>query len=278
MSAGVKYLGVDEGRVEKMELDDSSPPKVKLTLAVFEDTPIKEDTTAQLTPQGITGIQFIELIRGQSARDLPAGSEIKFTQSKLTDIVAKIDRLSGAVDEFFGTNKEKLSRALDQTNEFLATSTHAIAALETRVEAVIDENRVSIHDLIVRARAATDDVSRMAAEVQDRHLVEDVSRTLGDARKAIQDLDAAVEDIRAQVAAARLPDTIAQVHSTARTADELLAGASGRLQDDLAEASRVLDELQRTAASVKQLSHEVGERPALLLRDLEQPRRKVVDK
>src|SRR5207244_9791391 len=41
-SSGVKYLGVDAGKVEKMEFDDSVPPKVKITLAVTEDTPVKE--------------------------------------------------------------------------------------------------------------------------------------------------------------------------------------------------------------------------------------------
>jgi len=277
-SSTVKYLGVDTGKVEKMELDESKIPKVKLTLAVVEGTPVKKDTKAQLTPQGITGIQFVELIRGESDEDLKPESEIPFMNSKLTDIVAKIDRLSGALDSFFGANREKIETTLGHADEFLVTTTRSVAALSSRVEVLVDENRTSVRELLDRARAAVDDAGRVMAEVHDRHMVEDFSKTLGDARTALEDLDGAMKDVRVQLASAHLAETIADVRSTATNASDLLVSARGRVNDDLEETGRVLDELRRTVGSIRQLAHEVSARPALLLRDLDQPRRTVEDK
>ncbi len=81
-----------------------------------------------------------------------------------------------------------------------------------------------------------------------------------------------------QLLQARVGDTIAEVRSAASNASELLAETKGHISDDLQETGRVLEELRHTVASIKQLAREVGARPSLLLRDLEQPRRKVEDK
>jgi phospholipid/cholesterol/gamma-HCH transport system substrate-binding protein len=285
VSAAVKYLGVDAGRVDKMEWDNSTPPKVKITLAVFETTPVKDDTKAQLTAQGITGIQFIELIRGASDKDLPPGEEIGFLPSKLTDIVAKIDRLSGAVDLFFGENKDKLALTIDHANTFLETSTRSVATLASQVEVVLEENRASIRQLLDKARSTVDDASRIAAEVNDRRMVEELSKTLASARQAIDDLDGVVKEIHAQVANDRIGEVVADVRSASQAATRaaseaqaVLARSGGQLQDDLTEAGRTLEELKRTVGAVRQLTREVNERPALLIRDLTQPRREVRDK
>ncbi|MEZ0230998.1 MAG: MlaD family protein [Planctomycetota bacterium] len=277
-SSSVKYLGVDAGRVEKMEFDSSIPPKVRITLAVFENAPIMSDTMAQLTPQGITGIQFIELIRGKSDKELAPESEIKFIQSKFTDIVAKVDDLSGAINIFFGENKNKISTTIDNANTFLETSTKSVASLSSRIEVMLDENRVALRELIARARVAVDDTSRIVADVHDKRLVDDASATIADARKAIQELEATVKDVRGQLGPNRIGDAIADVRSTAQSANTLLTRASGRVEDDLAETGRLIEELRRTVASVKQLAREVSTRPSLLVRDLEQDRREVRDK
>lgn len=282
-SSTVKYLGVDAGRVDKMEFDQSSPPRVRLTLAISETAVVKSGTKAQLTPQGITGLQFIELLpprpeKGKALDDLAPESEIEFAPSKFSDIVANIDRIASAANVFLGENKEKLSLTIDHANEFLTTSTRSVAALTSKVDAIVDENRVSVRGLLDKARTAVDDTSRVMADVQDRHLVEEINHTIQDARSAIRELEGAVKDARAELASARMGEAIADVRSTARSANDLLAAATGRVNDDLEETGRVLEELRRTVASIKQLAHEVSTRPALLVRDLEQPRRSVEDK
>ena len=106
-----------------------------------------------------------------------------------------------------------------------------------------------------------------------------------DTRKAINDLDLLVRDVRAQVGPGELAATVADVRSTARAATDatkeakaLLARVGGRVEDDLESTGRVLEELRKTVSSIEQLSREVKERPTLLLRDLERQRREVPDR
>ena len=48
VNAPVKYRGVDVGKVRAIELDPEKPEQVRLTFAIEEGTPIKEDTEAVL--------------------------------------------------------------------------------------------------------------------------------------------------------------------------------------------------------------------------------------
>ena len=68
--ASVKYHGVDVGRVKEIVLDPANPEEVRLTLELVRGTPIKEDTTAVLETQGLTGLTTVNLTGGK--RDSPS--------------------------------------------------------------------------------------------------------------------------------------------------------------------------------------------------------------
>ena len=62
--APVKYRGVEVGKVVGIDLSPDVPDQVQLTLDVVSTTPIHEDTVAELSVQGLTGIAFLELKGG----------------------------------------------------------------------------------------------------------------------------------------------------------------------------------------------------------------------
>ena len=61
VNAPVKYNGVDVGKVHDIRLDPADPMRVTLEFAIERGTPIKTDTEAVLTTQGLTGIAYVEL-------------------------------------------------------------------------------------------------------------------------------------------------------------------------------------------------------------------------
>jgi len=69
LNASVRYRGVEVGHVQKIALAPGNVEQVQLTLAIESGTPIKVDTVAVLTTQGLTGISFVELLGG--SRDAP---------------------------------------------------------------------------------------------------------------------------------------------------------------------------------------------------------------
>ncbi|HWR88401.1 MAG TPA: MlaD family protein [Acidiferrobacterales bacterium] len=69
LNASVRYRGVEVGRVQKIALAPGNVEQVQLTLAIETGTPIKVDTVAVLSTQGLTGISFVDLTGG--SRDAP---------------------------------------------------------------------------------------------------------------------------------------------------------------------------------------------------------------
>jgi len=71
----VKFRGVEVGRVDAINIDSENSEIVKVLIAVKPNTPIKQDSVAVLTAQGITGLSYLELKGGskKSPRLAPGG-------------------------------------------------------------------------------------------------------------------------------------------------------------------------------------------------------------
>jgi phospholipid/cholesterol/gamma-HCH transport system substrate-binding protein len=69
VKAPVKLKGVSVGEVREIFIDPKNSEDVVVLIRVVENTPIKKDTYAVLKPQGITGLNFVEL-QG-SSQDMP---------------------------------------------------------------------------------------------------------------------------------------------------------------------------------------------------------------
>lgn len=68
-NAPVKYRGVEVGQVKEIVLNPENPEEVRLTLEIARGTPVKEDTVAILSIQGLTGLAFVNLAGG--SREAP---------------------------------------------------------------------------------------------------------------------------------------------------------------------------------------------------------------
>ncbi len=69
LNATVRYRGVEVGRVKRIALAPGNVEQVQVTLAIESGTPVKVDTVAILSTQGLTGIAFVDLTGG--SRDAP---------------------------------------------------------------------------------------------------------------------------------------------------------------------------------------------------------------
>src|SRR5687768_14145434 len=59
--SGVRYNGINVGSIETLSLVPDDPRQVVAVVRLQEDTPIKTDTTAKLSQDGLTGPPFIQL-------------------------------------------------------------------------------------------------------------------------------------------------------------------------------------------------------------------------
>jgi phospholipid/cholesterol/gamma-HCH transport system substrate-binding protein len=170
--APVKYRGVDVGKVTRIHLNPDVPDQVMLTLAVETDTPIREDTLAELSVQGLTGIAFLELKGG--TLDSPMltaeeGEEYPVIASA-PSFFARLDTSATELIGNFNVLANNLARLLDEDGrrslrEILAnlnTITGAIARRDDELEQTI----ASAAQMMANGAEATEQLSPLLTQMK----------------------------------------------------------------------------------------------------------------
>lgn len=184
VDAPVKYLGVDVGKVEKIQLDPTNPQEVQLLFAIEKGTPIREDTEAVLKTQGLTGIAYVELsgsTPGSPPLAAAAPGQYPMIRTKpslsarlenvLTSVLAKLDRTSTNIDAMFDDeNRAEVKKILANTSLVMSTiaaQKQDISRFITNAAKTADNAALAapqIEPMLNRISKAADAVEKMAQE------------------------------------------------------------------------------------------------------------------
>lgn len=243
VDAPVKYLGVDVGKVDRIEIDPGDSKQVRLHFLLARGTPVKHDSLAVLKTQGLTGIAYVELSGGSAgsapllARHPGEVPMIPFKPSLsarlenvLTSVLNNIDRVSNNLNAVFDADNQA---ALKSTLSDVAALTHSLAAQQATIHAALTD----------AARTAA--LSARAAE-QIEPTLQGISRSAASV--------AQMADV-ARAASARAGDT----------ADAATRSVQQLGTDTLPELARLMAELGQLAASLRQLSTQTTGSPNSLL-------------
>ncbi len=237
----VDFNGIKVGQVSKITLDPRNAQYVVARIDVTPDVPIKTDSIASLEPQGITGVNFIQISPGTARAhrliDTVADDEVPRIPGK-RDALA--DLLAGG-----GSVIQNAAEALDRVN--LLMSRRNIAALGgtlTNLETVTGALK-DHRDLIAKTEVT---VEHADAAVQQLTVLErssdalvrvDAHRSLGKLDSALDEVTDAARDLKLTMDKLRGPagafaeTGLPQVTSTLRS-----------LQTATDHLDRVLDEVQ----------------------------------
>jgi phospholipid/cholesterol/gamma-HCH transport system substrate-binding protein len=158
----VQFNGIKVGEVSDIQLDAKDPNQVIAKISVRSDTPVRTDSSASLEPQGITGVNFIQITAGTVAQ--PLLKEATNVNPPMT-IHAKPGGLSSLLASG-GTVVQRAVETLDQIDKVLS-----------------DQN-------IQKFTAILDDVQAVTAELRERKQI------IADADKTLQSADQAAQSIR----------------------------------------------------------------------------------
>ncbi|WP_028839142.1 MlaD family protein [Thermomonas fusca] len=237
----VQYNGLAVGTVESLSLDDNDARRVIARLKVKANTPVKTDTRAKLSQQGITGVPFIQLTGGSPkapALQPPAEGQlpvIRTEPSALQNIADTANRLVARLDQVL--SEENIQR-IAATLEHLEQATGSIAG-----------RREEISELIVNARDAT----------------ATLKTTLDHADGAIQGID---QDFVQRLPALldKLDAVVTKLDATAGNANAMIAENRPALQsftsDGLAQLGPTLVELRALMRDLRALSGRMEGNPA----------------
>jgi phospholipid/cholesterol/gamma-HCH transport system substrate-binding protein len=241
----VHFNGIKVGEVVKIALDRTNPSRVIARVRVTSEVPIRVDSYATLEPQGITGVNYIQITAGTPSKPLlkdtvPKGQIpiIRSQRSALSDLL-----------EGGGTVLTRTIEALDRVNRVLSDQnikTFSAAVSDTQaVTAELRERKAIIAD----AQGALQRIEAAAAEITD--LTKDGREMLnGDGRRTLKNVADAAEEAKATAKDAR------------ETIDKLQAPAADFATNGLPQITAAVIRLQSAAESVERLANEIESNPA----------------
>ena len=191
----VHFNGIRVGEVTDLNLDPEKGDQVIARIRVDAMTPVRVTSRAQLEPQGITGLNYIQITAGnpQSAilKTQYPDNVVPVIQSQPSPI-AELLSGSGTVLAQTVDALNRINRVLSDDNvRSFSTSLKNIESLSTELEArkgMLEQ----LEQALTKANSAVAEFEALA--VSSRQIVE------GDGRAAVANINAAAEEARAAVA------------------------------------------------------------------------------
>lgn len=240
----VHFNGIRVGEVTDLNLDPNKGDQVIARIRVDATTPIRVTSRAQLEPQGITGLNYIQITAGDPDSALLKAqypdNVVPVLQSQPSPIS---ELLSGS-----GTVLAQTVDALNRVNRVLSddnirsfsTTLKNVEALSTELEArkgMFEQ----LEQALTKANAAIDEYQKLGASA--RRLVE------GDGREAVANINKAAEDAQQAVA------------SINRTVNGLEGPATDFASTGLPQLQNAIQQLEGATASLEDLIDEVRTSP-----------------
>ena len=242
--AEVHFNGIKVGDVSRIYLDPANSTLVIAEVKLSSDVPVRTDSIATLEPQGITGVNYIQISAGSPKAPLlrtatPAGQ---------TPVIH--------------TRTDALSNLLTGGGDLIQRS---VVALD-RVNQVLSEKNIA------KVSATLGHVDNVTAELDRRKAI------IGDAQKMVQDADAALVQVRelaktsngvvgqdGKRALGRLGDAAGQIEAAAKSLRGMIDDMKGPTHDfaaaGLPQMTSAMASLQRATEHMDQVLSEIENNP-----------------
>ena len=249
--APVKYRGVEVGKVTGIDLNPAVPDQVMLTLDVVSTTPIRENTVAELSVQGLTGIAFLELKGG--TLDSPMltakpGEDYPVIPS-LPSFFARLDMSGTELIANFNALANSLARLLDE------------------------DGRRSVREILANINTITAAIARREGEVEETLVsASRLMKNSADASKQLQPLLVTIDET-----AQSIDEMAIRIAGTSESLDRYIEGSGSGVQQfsrqTLPEFGSLVAELRRLANTLQNVGEKLEDDPRALLygNELQQP-------
>ncbi len=255
--APVKYRGVDVGQVGLIALDKINPQRVKVLLNIEVGTPIKTDTEAVLSRQGLTGIAYVDLAGGsEGAPRLTARAGERFPLIPAgQSLLLRIDTAVSATQaELFEVTNE-VKTVLRNFNAFL-----------------VEENQHAIADTLKNIKSLSDSFVKQTELVE--HSLTKITKVLDHLNEASKEFPALVSQANKQLpelvkttqtSLTAVKDAANSINRTVSHFDRLVGDAhtefSHLSSGTLAQTSPLIVELNQLSTSLRRLAQNLEQNP-----------------
>lgn len=255
----VRFNGLGVGEVTSLGYDREDPNLVLAEIQVAERTPIDVNSTAKLTPLGLTGLNYIEVTPGLDSEaplmaDMP-GRGVK----RIVGEASSVDELLTGGGDVVVAAQTALNRAnLLLSNENLESFSAILRNIET-ITASLDVSELDpakLNDMMDSFTAAADAIAETARSIEgtsttvDSMLQEDLRQLLTKAEGTLANIDT----------------TFSGFGDTAEGVDEMMIDARdaiNRLSNSgLTDMEETVDAIRRLVTTLGRVADSLEQNPA----------------
>ena len=145
IDAPVKYRGISVGKVSNLRINPNNLEQVEVLITILKTAPIKEDTVAQLTAQGITGLSYINLSMGSNNGKLleANGDEEYPTIRSVPSFFENFESSMGSVSSQLSTTLTQTQKLLNDENQRqIAIILQKTATIVDKIDRTLDDETV----------------------------------------------------------------------------------------------------------------------------------------
>lgn len=239
----VRYLGIKVGEIDRLSFDPENATRVVARIRVDAETPLREDSEANLDFQGLTGVTFIQLRPGspQSPRlPVTTGADVPQIKTELTQF-----------EEIISGGQELMADAMttmESVNAFLSP-----------------ENARSLRDSLANIERLT------ATFADDTQLLEELKQTIATfntAGQQVTEIAASLEGLGA-TANTELEAITAQTRELIEDARGVIARADALVADTGSELNDTIQAIEEPAVETTQEARLLVQDLRLLVRRLD---------
>jgi phospholipid/cholesterol/gamma-HCH transport system substrate-binding protein len=189
----VRVSGVQLGHVVSVDLDPDNPTRVRVTMDIAEEAPIRSDSVASLAIQSLAGTTAIEITPGTKAAPpiaLKPGRHYPIIWSKESNLDQIVDAVPNLVAKLTDVT-DALKQVVDDKNrQALADTLDNISQLT----AVANAHREDLAHLLEDSASDAHDLHQAIANLND--VTQKLDKVADEANKAVHDVDGMVQDNR----------------------------------------------------------------------------------
>jgi phospholipid/cholesterol/gamma-HCH transport system substrate-binding protein len=254
----VLYNGIPVGTAEKIEIDPNNPQRVKVTVEIASNTPLKQDSVAELQMQGITGVSVIQITGGT-----PQSPPIRGTPGEDYPVIASrpspFQRLFAGAPELIARSIQLIEQAnklvSDENIAAFSQTVRSVGAISGELgsrSADIGKILDNVQSTSIQMREAATSINAMAATLRKdvSTLTDSADATLSVMRGTLTGVDALVEEART---------TSSTVNKILENAREPLTDFSS---DGLYEFSALIADMRQLVGNLTRLTTQIESDPA----------------
>lgn len=246
----VRYRGVPVGTVADIRIDPDNFQRIRVTVSLKRDTPIKTDAIAYLRLEGVTGQRSIEIEGGSAEAPLLAalpGQKYPVIPSKPSSLETLLGGAPQLLEEATLAAKEVADLLNEENRAAIAATLKNLATVSGAIAARSEEIGQTLTN-----------VSAMAEKMRDA--ADELSTTMTVARMAFATVDEQAAAVGGDVHAL-IADLRTTSHSLAETSDELGAmiaenrePVKGFTGEGLYQVSLLTEELRGLARKLSRIA------------------------